>query len=334
MEKKITLFITEQDSTIKVRGERVVVSKKDEQLVDVPLIHLREIVVFGNASITPAAVSRILNVGVSLVFLSKYGRFKGILLPALHSDGIIRLKQSAKFHDEKFKLQFSREVVKAKISNSISVLEKKRRRKVDVTDEKAKLINMKESVEKATSLKELRGIEGVSARLYYSALSKIFREEFPFTGREKHPSPDPLNSLLSLSYSLLYSICFSFLHTAGLDPFLGFFHEIRRGHASLASDLCEEFRAPICDALVIRMVNQGYFSANSFVSEGTQVFLQKDALKLFLREWASHLDSRVKVNGAFETTRWHLIRHQAQLLRKAVIEDCEYTPYREDKDEE
>jgi CRISPR-associated protein Cas1 len=327
MEKKLNLFVTEQGSTIRVEGRRVVVSKGREQLVDVPLLHLREIVIFGNSTITPQAVSRVLREGIYVVFLSQYGKFNGILLPSIHSDGAIRLKQVAKSEDSSFCLRFSKEIINAKLHNSIELLSRKRKKEVEISSEISELQKMQEKIKNATSLKELLGLEGVSSKIYFSSLAKIFNSEFSFEGRKKHPSPDPLNALLSLSYSLLYSLCYSFIYTLGLDPHIGFFHEMRRGHAALASDMCEEFRAPICDSLVLRLVNQGYFTSESFTYQGEGVFLKKEALKKFLKEWAGNLDRRVDVDGSFETSYWHLIEFQVQKLRKAVVEDEDYKAF-------
>lgn len=72
----------------------------------------------------------------------------------------------------------------------------------------------------------------------------MVRRTFGFSGRARHPSPDPVNALLSLGYTLVYNEISSLLDGLGFDPYLGFFHQPRYGHATLASDLLEEFRAP------------------------------------------------------------------------------------------
>lgn len=327
MEKRLNLFITEQGTTIRVDGKRAVVSKGREHIMDVPLLHLRQVVIFGNSSLTPQAIARLLKEGISVVFLSRFGKFNGIILPSLHPDALIRLKQAGRSKDDSFRLSFSKEILNAKIHNSINLLVKKRRKEIDLSGEIKELEKIKMKIYEANSVKELLGLEGTSSRLYFGCLSRIFNSEFPFDGRKKHPSPDPLNSLLSLSYSLLYSTCFSFLYLTGLDPYIGFLHEIRRGHAALASDLMEEFRAPVCDSFVLRLVNQGYFSPESFTFEGEQVFLKKDALKRFLSEWGKNLDRRLSVNGSFETNIWRLVEFQAQRLRRAVLGEEDYRAF-------
>jgi CRISPR-associated protein Cas1 len=328
MEKRINLFVTEQGAKLQVEGQRLFVSKCKEKLADIPLIHLRHIVIFGSATLTPRAVSRLLREGVFVSFLTMNGRFIGELLPAEHADGLIRKLQVKRLDDELFRIQISREIVTAKIHNFLWLLDKKRRKKMDLEKEKGELKKIEERVTSVSSMKELLGLEGSASRMYFSLISRIFALEFSFDGRKKHPAPDPLNALLSLSYTLLYSICFSFLHVVGLDPFIGFYHELRRGHASLASDLMEEFRAFVCDLFVLRIVNQGYFSPDSFTYTGDRVFLKKDSLKVFLKEWAKNLDRRVKVNDSFEADIWHLIELQAQKLKRAICGVENYIAFR------
>lgn len=328
MEKRINLFITEQGSTVKVDGGRIVVRKGSENLVEVPIIHLRHVIIFGQSTITPEAVSRLLKEGVLITFLTKYGRFQGTVLPAIHSDGVIRKVQIFRAEENSFRIQFAREIVSAKIHNSIWFLKTRRKNKGMIKDTLKEMQKLEKELEDASNIKEIRGIEGISSRVYFSALQNLLAKGFSFQGRYKHPSPDPVNALLSLSYTLLYSICFSFLHINGLDPFIGFFHEPKRGHASLASDIMEEFRVPLCDLLVLRLVNQGYFSSQSFINTEKGVFLERESLKRFLKEFSSYLDKKIAAEKSFQISRWHLIEHQIRKLRKSILKGESYSPYR------
>ncbi len=328
MEKRVNLFVTQQGAKLKVSGQRLFVKKEENVLADVPIIHLRQIVVFGGATFTPRSVSLLLNEGVFITYLTRLGKFIGVLLPPAHGDGWTRKAQVLRSDDESFRIEFSREIVDAKISNSVWLLRKKRRNPVDLNRDVEELERMKNMLMRTQSIKELLGIEGSASRIYFSALGRVFNSVFAFEGRQKHPSTDPLNALLSLSYTLLHSICFSFLHVAGLDPYIGFYHEMRRGHASLASDLAEEFRAYLCDSFVLRLINQGYFDRESFVYTGERVFLTKEAMKVFLKEWAKKLDKPVEVEDSFKTTFWHLIELQAQKLKRSVVGNEKYIAFR------
>ncbi|WP_257999316.1 CRISPR-associated endonuclease Cas1, partial [Fischerella thermalis] len=65
----------------------------------------------------------------------------------------------------------------------------------------------------AESMDALRGYEGRAATVYFQALGSLFSSVFKFEKRTKRPPTDPVNSLLSLGYTLLSQNVFSFIGT-------------------------------------------------------------------------------------------------------------------------
>lgn len=98
----------------------------------------------------------------------------------------------------------------------------------------------------------LDGIEGAAAHDYFEQAMRFNKSRFEWTGRQKHPAVGPLNALLSLTYTLLTHELTGLLDGVGLDPHLGFPHQMDYGRPSLALDLVEAFRAPVADRLVPR----------------------------------------------------------------------------------
>jgi CRISPR-associated protein Cas1 len=88
-----------------------------------------------------------------------------------------------------------------------------------------------------------------------------------FTHRRRRPPPDPVNALLSFGYTLLTRDAVAACELAGLDPAVGFLHELHRGRPSLALDLIEEFRPVIVDHLVIRLCTSGNVSPAGFTTD-------------------------------------------------------------------
>jgi CRISPR-associated protein Cas1 len=74
----------------------------------------------------------------------------------------------------------------------------------------------------AANVAELDGFEGAGARNYFAALMTINTSGFKWEGRKKHPATDPINALLSLTYSLLTHELTALLEGFALDPYLGF----------------------------------------------------------------------------------------------------------------
>ena len=90
------------------------------------------------------------------------------------------------------------------------------------------------SVGEARAIAELDGVEGISARDYFDTIMRFNKSGLVWDGRKRHPAPDPLNALLSLTYTLLMHELGAVLEGLGLDPYLGFLHQLDYGRQSLA----------------------------------------------------------------------------------------------------
>jgi CRISPR-associated protein Cas1 len=111
--------------------------------------------------------------------------------------------------------------------------------------------------------------------------------EMAWPGRVKHPATDPLNALLSLTYTLIMNELCALLEGAGLDPYLGFLHQVDYGRPSLALDLLEAFRHAVADRLVLTLVNKRMLEAADFQSGGPGhgVFLEAKAMRRYFAEY-------------------------------------------------
>lgn len=99
------------------------------------------------------------------------------------------------------------------------------------------LVNLDES-KKATSLEQLRGIEGMASSLYWSAFGmKCTEYGFKWNGRKKHPSEDAVNLSLSLGYGLLATQVQTMLQTQGFDSYLGILHTTSHTRPALVYDI-------------------------------------------------------------------------------------------------
>ncbi len=83
----------------------------------------------------------------------------------------------------------------------------------------------------ALTLDPLRGLKGAAAALYFGAYFSAFAPALGASTRNRRPPRDPVNAVLSLSYTLLYSQATAACWAAGLDPALGALHILRHGRA-------------------------------------------------------------------------------------------------------
>ena len=108
----------------------------------------------------------------------------------------------------------------------------------------------------ATDRDDLMGIEGAAARVSFAAWGGLLAEPWAFAGRNRRPPTDPPNVLLSILATLLHDSCEAAVVAAGLDPGCGFLHAKRYGRASLATDLMEEFRPIVSEAVALTILNK------------------------------------------------------------------------------
>lgn len=186
----------------------------------------------------------------------------------------------------------------------------------------------------ADNIDSIRGFEGDAAQRYFSVLSLVIsannRADFPFNKRTRRPPRDAFNALISFLYALLLNDCRTALETVGLDSQLGFFHVPRPGRPSLALDLQEEFRAPLCDRLALTLINRGQLKPKDFdYREGGSVLLNDKGRKTVItayqekkKEEINHplLDKSVPIGL--------LAQIQARLLARYLRSDIEaYVPF-------
>lgn len=138
-------------------------------------------------------------------------------------------------------------------------------------------------------LDEVRGIEGESARKYFSVFNKLIlcqKNRFYMRGRNRRPPLDNVNALLSFLYSLLLHETRAALETVGLDPFVGFLHRDRPGRAGLALDLMEEFRPYMADRLALSLINRRQVTADGFIQKESGGVIMKDPVrKVVIEAW-------------------------------------------------
>jgi CRISPR-associated protein Cas1 len=134
--------------------------------------------------------------------------------------------------------------------------------------------------EGASTVQRLRGIEGAAAASYFSAFAPLFPADLAFAGRNRRPPKDPVNAALSLGYTLLHFEAVNACHAAGLDPYVGFYHEPAYHRESLAADLIEPLRASV-DAWVWRLFAERDLRGESFVQEEGGCLLKKHGREVF-----------------------------------------------------
>lgn len=329
------LYLIEQGSQLSRDGRRLLVRKGEETLARVALLQVSQVIVFGNVEITTPAIKMLLDEGVEVAFLSLYGKYYGRLIGESSGNGSLRVAQVLRSQEAPFALALARRFVRGKLGNMRVFLQRYARREGDaaVAEAVKGIARMLERVEHCQTINSLSGVEGQASAIYFGAFKRLLHPPWRFEKRMRRPPPDPVNALLSFAYTLLGQNVLGAVWTVGLDPYVGFLHQLSYNRPSLSLDLMEEFRSIIADSVVLRCLNNGILKPEHFQpgdEPDRPVVLGEEGIRLFVRELEHRFSQEFKhpVSGERITYR-RLFLLQAYALAKAVSEGdvSHYQPF-------
>ena len=141
------------------------------------------LVCFGNVMVSPALMHRLADEGKSLVLLDNAGRFKARLEGPVSGNILLRQAHHRMAGESGFALEIARAIVAGKLKNSRTNLQRGAREAADA-DEAAALTRTADNLAAslratvaATTLDELRGVEGEAARGYFAAVNLIVKPQ-------------------------------------------------------------------------------------------------------------------------------------------------------------
>lgn len=329
-----TLYILTPDTYLFLENEAIGVKIGGEEKVRVPAHTITSVYCFGNVTVSTPLIGFCGQRGISLVFLSEYGKFYGRIQGPVQGNILLRRRQFAALDDLIFSKRLVRSIVLGKLVNSREFLmriRRERREKEEVfTDSIEKITRIAVELRESSSIDSMRGLEGASAAAYYAAFSAmLINSEMTFEGRNRRPPEDPVNALLSFLYTLLKNDVQSALEGVGLDPAAGFLHTLRPGRPALALDLMEELRAPLCDRLAVALINRGQINKKHFEQLTPPVLLGENGRKVVLKAWQERKKEQVQHPFLQERIPIGLIPHAQAMLFARVLrgELDEYPPF-------
>lgn len=334
-----TLFVMSEDAYLRLEGETIVVERDSEKAAQIPLHTLEGIYSFSYRGASPALLGACAEAGIDFCFFRPNGRFLARVGGLERGNVLLRQQQYRISDDPPHAFSFSKNFILGKLFNCRWVLERYTRDHPDrISVERFKEVSSTiaadmKSVRAADSIETLRGIEGTAAQDYFRLFDDMIlrqKDDFYFHGRNRRPPTDFVNAMLSFAYVLLANECASALTAAGLDPFVGFMHQIRPGRKSLALDLEEELRPAFADRFVLKAINQMSIRRSDFdVQEDGAVILNQAGRKTFLKLWEERRKERITHPFLSEKMAWGLVPYmQALLLARTVRGDLEeYPPF-------
>ncbi|MCB1615854.1 MAG: CRISPR-associated endonuclease Cas1, partial [Pseudomonadales bacterium] len=264
-----TLFLDRKNSEIEISGRRLLVRTGDSKAhFSVPLRQIEQLVISAPVTFSSTLLMSLTYEGINIVFLNQ--RNKGLCAinqAMMHNDTSRRLLQYHCVTNEAIRFSFSNRLVIDKLRAQRILLKKALRKRPDCRHALSKAIavidNILLQLPSCASIESLRGYEGAAAAAYFQAYRSLFAPALAFNERNRRPPKDPVNVILSLSYTLLYAEATRTLFATGFDPMLGVYHEAAFGRESLSCDLVELFR-PLMDRWVWCLFSGGQLRADHF----------------------------------------------------------------------
>ncbi|EFA74179.1 Protein of unknown function DUF48 [Raphidiopsis brookii D9] len=176
------------------------------------------------------------------------------------------------------------------------------------------------------------GFEGTGAAQYFSVFSEcLTNPDFVFSGRSRRPPGNPVNAMLSFGYQVLWNHLLALIEVQGLDPYYACLHQANDGHAALASDLIEEFRAPLVDSLVMWLINRNIMDVKGdFQFKNGGCYLNDSGRKKFLRGFLQRMTEEIQTNDG-KQPKWDLLTQQVRNYKQFVYNPSHhYKPYQID----
>lgn len=317
-----TLYITQPDAVLSKRYEAFNLALKQPEggwkKQSVPAQTIDQVVLMGNPQVTGDALVYSLELGVPIHYLSSFGKYLGSALPSYSRNGQLRLAQYSVYGDRERRLALVKAMVSAKIHNQRAVLYRHQQKNHSLKQTKA-LVAQKHTLD------QVRGVEGLAARQYFGVWSTMLDDAWGFQGRNRRPPTDPVNTLLSFAYGLLRVQVTAAVHLAGLDPHIGYLHEVHHGQPALVLDLMEEFRPLVADNVVLAVVNKRVVGRSHFTEQLGAYRLNDEGRRSFLQAFERKLTDEFKhPTFGYRCSYRRAIELQARLLARHLQEGVSY----------
>lgn len=286
-----TLYIDRKDTQLEVDRERILVHSHNlPKPLSIAFAYLSSIVISAKTQLTSHLLLACASRGIPVIILDPRScEYHAQYIPP--SSGIIhrKIKQFEILDQDERRLGYAKQLVYSHAVQQYKLVHYWEKQRLllekDAEQFKTRIKNMIQMIAPSQNMEQLRGIEGATAKVIFASMSLIAPTWCKFRGRNRRPPLDPINVLLSLSYSLIYAEATRALTAHALDPMLGFYHEPLHGRYSLACDLTERVRSEI-EKWVLHLVlseqlNLCHFSS----SEQFPCVLNKGGRAVFYPMW-------------------------------------------------
>lgn len=209
----------------------------------------------GHCSITSVLIQRAKKFGFFIAMMTNSFRLYSII--GAEKEGNTLLKQKQYTYMD---LEIARHITQNKICNQQAVLINVRNKSEAINEAIESLHHYREQAGDASDLNVLLAYEGLASKIY-------FRNHFNniiWNGRQPRIKRDPINSVMDIGYTLLFTFIDTLLSAYGFDTYCGVLHRQFYMRKSLTCDIIEPFR-PLIDVQIKKSINLKQFHEEDFL---------------------------------------------------------------------
>lgn len=322
-------YVTEEGAYIRKKENKLVVTRKEDIVLEIPIENLNGLVITDYVQVSSQATAMLLRKGIFLTWISSKGEFIGRLESPYFADVDKQYDQISLVKDCDFCNKLSRQIILAKMKNSVTILRRFLRNKTELKINWGIFARLEIAILKTNSLKHLMGYEGFFAKQYFKIIGENITDEFKFIGRSKRPPRDKFNSIISFGYTLLFYEIQTLIINKGLHPYFSYMHKFNSRYMALAADLMEEWRAVLIDAIALAGVAREIFTEFDFdkIPGSGAIYLNRTGKKKFVELYERKMLSVNKYFGSSYSYR-HTLGWQVDKLVNAILakDPDKYTP--------
>lgn len=283
-----SLYIDRRGVDLELVGEALVFRESGARIGTVPLAPVTRVFMRGDVRLSASLLGKLGERGIGVVVLSGRKAEPTLLMARPHNDAARRIAQYRLSQDPRHCLRFAKKTVMARISSLQQFLIERREsefgHRYEISLSLRKVDDLLPRISGMETLASLRGLEGAATAAYFEGLAAIAPPRLNFRLRNRRPPRDPLNAMLSLGYTMLHAEAVLALYGSGLDPFIGFYHQLDFGRESLACDLLEPIRVEV-DGFALELFRKQLLRVEDFSKTESGCLLGKSARPRFYEAW-------------------------------------------------
>jgi CRISPR-associated protein Cas1 len=254
---------------------------------------------------------------IPVFFLDFTGATISSILPPQPVKADLRLAQFEASINQQRKRRIARAIVEGKLEHGFTVLERLAERH-DLAKEIRAAKHEASKLPNAKTVVEMRTVEGHTALRYWEAINKTLPSKLEFKGRgngtRNNYATDSVNAALNYGYGFLKVECRMAINSVGLEPAVGFLHEISRNQTNeaLVYDLQEPFRF-LVDLTVLETFESERLTLTDFNynPHDFEYHIQWEGVQKLLDMLRRNFNAGVNYNG--ERLKWDTVIEQKAL---------------------